>query len=156
MTAKRVTVFEFKDPKDILFCLEDMVDRYSKELDCKPMAALTAVLAWSLAEWVYKKHKDKLGFNSQNDFQESIRSSEPVFVLLQGLGNAFKHGGEVDHPTRIVGVAEERYFEEGYVEDGYVGNELYIEDDSGHKINCVDALRRALKYWQDFFRDNGI
>jgi hypothetical protein len=151
-----VSVFQFSGPRDLLECLEDMTGRYLKEVDSKPLAALSAVLAWSLADWVVKLHGAQLGFNSIKDFQDHIRKGEPVFDQLQGLGNAFKHGGEVNHPTLIRRANEDRYFQDGYVTPGYVRNRLNIEDENGKKIDFAEALQRALKFWQEFFLKAGI
>ena len=151
-----VDVFEFAGPRDLLACLDDMTSRYSKEVDSKTLAALTAVLAWSLVDWVYKAHGSRLGFKNANALGEEVRKREPIFGLLQGLANAFKHGGAVDHPTRIVSAEVERYFEAGYVEEGYVRDQLSIVDDAGVRTDCGVAFDRALAFWRDFFRDYQI
>ena len=148
--------FDLQNSRDCLEDLRGAVGDLKKDPLNPRLARYSAIVAWSISDWVFEEHGNRLGFDGLPSFQEDIRRQCPELGYLQDLANSLKH--------RII----TRYtpsLTEAYKKEGAFSTEfsrafdipgLMLAARDGTQLWFDDVIERALSFWDVYFGDKGI
>ena len=77
--------------RDVLNVLHQKADAFRGDPLNQELANQCAIDAWSLCDWVFEEHGQRLGFKKLGDFQSSMRTMCTSIEFLQDIANASKH-----------------------------------------------------------------
>jgi hypothetical protein len=142
---------------DVLQALHRSVVAFRKDPLNTELANHCAIDAWSLCDWVFKEHGQRLGFSTLADFQAAVKAGCNSLQLLQDVANASKHK-EITKYVPLLKEAKKHHgaFQRGAFSRGFDVSALVLVREDGSEIWIDDALDDATKYWDTYFHANGL
>jgi hypothetical protein len=83
--------FGRRNSKDVLEALHQSAAAFREDPLNAERANHCAIDAWSLCDWIYLEHGQRLGLTTLADFQATVKASCRSLQLLQDVANASKH-----------------------------------------------------------------
>ena len=140
----------------LLEALNNSVERLRADDLNEDLARECACKAWHLCDHVFAALDPHSQFTSPGTLKARVCGECPELAYLQDICNESKHG-EI---TRYVAkVKEARHHRGAFSSDfshGFDISRLEIELDGGQALLFLDVVDRAVRFWSDFFRNNGI
>ena len=148
--------FDLQNSRDCLEDLRGAVSDFKKDPLNPRLARYSAILAWSICDWVFEEHGDRLGFNDLPSFQGDIKQRCPELDYLQDLANSLKHRTI----TRYTPSLTEAYQQEGAFSRafsrGFDIPALMLTTQDGTQLWFDDVIEGTLSFWDVYFGGKGI
>ena len=148
--------FDLQNSRD---CLEDLraaiSDFKTNRLNPR-QARYIAIVAWSISDWVFREHGNRLGYENLENFKKDIRSQCRELCYLQDLANSLKHR-TISRYTPSLAKAHKHggAFSQGFSR-AFDLSRLMLTTRDGRELWFEDVIETALIFWDGYFRDKGV
>ena len=148
--------FSSNSARDRLDALRHKADEFRGDPVNEQLAMDYAVLAWSLCDWVFREHGQKLGYQALGDLQRYARRQCPELGYLQDLATAAKHKEVTKYTPKIRAARKHGGSFSRSFSRSFNVSRLVLETDQGTEHWLDDLIPRellsykwSLKGWHD-------
>lgn len=155
------TTFGMKTPGDCLADFTDKVKRYRADDLNHSFAMDCAVAGWSVADWVYDDHAERLGYSKNQKkrhaetFKRHLMQQCSALGLLQDLANFRKHRKIDRYDTTLLEAREHGGgFDSSFSRDFDISRLVLITDEG--EFDFEDSVVAVLDFWNRYFKANSV
>jgi len=150
--------FDIKTSADLFTAFSESVDACESDLTSASKAVITAILGWSLCDWVYNEFPGiPLVHRKKSDFQTFVKTQCPSLDYLQDIANGTKHRSITMYTPTVVSAEKHGGAFSSAFSNEFDISRLKMTLTDGTVVFFDNEARAARNYWRRFFdRELGI
>lgn len=153
----QMQTFGRQSADDVLRVLREKAAAFEQDPLNAELANQCAIDAWSLCDWVFKEHGNRLGIQKLRQLQARMTQQCPELAFFQDVANASKHGGISKYAPQL---KEAKYHQGGFAREafssGFDVSALVLVGNDGSEIWFDHALNKVVDHWVQFFDQNQL
>ena len=150
--------FDLENSRDCLKDLRATISDFEKDPLNPRIARYGAIVAWSICDWVFEEHRSLLGYKEGEDpkFRENIKKKCPELEYLQDLANSLRHKTINRYTPSLYRAYKHKGGFSQEFSRGFDIDRLMLEVKGGRKLLFEDVIKKALSFWEGYFKRHGI